>query len=99
MKCKRGDARAASRSMLERIKHLPTEGRRKSRIGDAIGVGELVPRHMEGTEQKVEHRKGRGEILLPSPFGHGVVPAVEDGACEHVFEWAECPIQIGMYEG
>src|SRR3982751_4776376 len=85
--------------LFERIEQLRAEAGGKIALADAIGLRQLIRRHVEGAEDQVEKRKSRGKILLPSPFRHGVMPAVKNRTSDDVLKGPERPIQIGVHEG
>src|SRR5262249_5143674 len=94
-------AKACARraSPEKRVDQLGTETRREFAVGDAIGGRHRILGHVISAEQNIEDRERRGEVLLAALLGCGVMPAVEDRARKHVAEWAQRPIEIGMYEG
>src|SRR5271154_855825 len=80
----------------KRIGQLPDDLGRECLIADAIGLGEVVFRHPEGSEQQIPDREGSGEIGIAALFERGVMPAMKHRRRQHVFERAERPVQIGV---
>src|SRR5579884_1218953 len=83
----------------ERIDHLSAEALRKSLVVDAVGVGELIVRHIKSAEQNIPDGKSAGEIHRTAAVGGGMVPTMKYRAGEDVAERPKRPIQIGVYEG
>src|SRR5437764_9725777 len=84
--------------LLERIEQLRAESGWKVALADPVGVRQCIFRHVERAEQEVEEWKRRGKILLPSPFRHGVMPAVKNRTDDDVFERTERPVEIRVHE-
>ncbi len=63
-------------SLCEGVYELAGERRRIFALGDAVVIGQLAFRHVEGAEQHVEDRKRGGKILLAAAIRCGVVPAI-----------------------
>src|SRR5664279_414192 len=85
-------------SARERVQHLGAEAFREALVVDAIGIRQLVLRHVEGAEQHVPNRKCPGEIHVAAAVGQCVMPAMEYRAGQHVFKRAQRPFQVGMHE-
>src|SRR5580698_170323 len=101
MKCKSAglECRAAAVSLRERVRKLGWKRLGKLTLGDAVIIRQLADRHIEGAEQHIEHREGRGKIPLAAALRRGVVPAVEHRAGDDVFERPKLPVKIGVHEG
>src|SRR5687768_8031208 len=83
--------------LLERIEQLAAEARGDG-VSDAIAVGAFPRRHIEGAEQHVEDREGGREVARAAAVRRRMMPAMEDGTGEEVFERAQGPVQIGMHK-
>src|SRR5579862_5607224 len=86
---------AATASLRERMGELGRKRLGKFALGDAVMIGQLAGRHIEGAEHDIEHREGRGKIPLAAALLGGVVPAVEHRAGDEVFERSQLPVEIG----
>src|SRR5690349_9760233 len=85
-------------SLFEWMDHLGPEVAGKAPIVYAVGGGQRLLRQVERPEDKVEHREGRREVLLATLIGRGVMPAMKDRASDHVAQWPERPVEIGVDE-
>src|ERR1700692_4307127 len=88
----------STRSVRERMHQLGAEALRERPVVDAVLVGKLAGRHVEGAEYDVEDREGRGKVFLAAAVRRRVVPAVKDRTCDDVFERTERPIEVSVDE-
>src|SRR5580692_3147259 len=86
-------------SLGERMHQLAGKAYREFALADPVIVGQLTGRHVKRPEDHVQDRERRGEVLLAAAVGGRVVPAMEHGTRDHVFERAERPVEIGVNEG
>src|ERR1700683_2549619 len=77
---------------------LGAEGLRERLVVNAVLIWEVAGRHIERAEHDIEDRKGRSKVLLATALRRRVVPAMKDRAGDHVFEWAERPLEVGVDE-
>src|ERR1700722_17099570 len=80
------------------MRELAGKACRKRSIGNAVIIGQLAFRHVEGAENDVEDREGCREVLFPTLVGRVVMPAVEYRSGDNVFERPKRPVEIGMHE-
>ena len=69
------------------IGKLGAEARWKSQVGDAVAVGQYVPRHVEESGRSrpsFSRRRARRRVM----------PAVEDRRRDHIFERPERPVEM-----
>src|ERR1700728_5370775 len=85
-------------SLSERMHQLAGKAYRGFALADPVIVGQFAGRHVKRPEDHVQDRERRGEVLLAAAVGRRVVPAMEHGTRDHVFERAECPVEIGVNE-
>src|SRR3984957_18638586 len=84
--------------VTKRVCQLAADFRRDGCIVDAITLGKLVFRHPEGSKQDVPDRKCSSEVGIATLLERGVVPAMEDRRCEHIFERSKRPAEVGVDE-
>src|SRR5579863_4205868 len=99
MNCKwKPDCEAAAGLLAKRVSKLPNNFIRNARIVLSVVLRQPAFRHPEGPEQDVPDRKRTGEVGVAALLQRRVMPAVKHWRRQHIFEWPERPVQVGMHE-
>src|SRR5262245_46318171 len=80
------------------MNHLRAKIAWKILVGHAIGGRQSVLGQVERAEDQIEDRERRREVLLATLIGRSVVPAMKDGAGNHIAQWPQRPVEIGVDE-